>query len=300
MDDHNISRTKEPSKRNILISLVLNFVITIAEIVGGLLSNSLALLSDALHNLSDTFSIFISYTAMIVGKKKSTSKNTFGYKRIEILAALLNGIILIVISIYLFYEAYQRLIDPQPVQGKTMMIVAIIGLLANLISVVLLHSGSLKNLNIKAAYLHLLGDTLSSVGVIGASILISLFDVYWVDPLLTFLIGIFIVRATYGVLKETVEILMQASPENLDIKEIKKFLETHHPKVENIHHIHVWRLSDDQTHFECHADLCNNYSMEEADKIRKDLESILKKEFNIHHVTIQMEYHTCRDKRPIV
>ncbi|MCF8335521.1 MAG: cation diffusion facilitator family transporter [Bacteroidales bacterium] len=300
MDDHNISRTKEPSKRNILISLVLNFVITIAEIVGGILSNSLALLSDALHNLSDTFSIFISYMAMIVGKKKSTSKNTFGYKRIEILAALLNGIILIVISIYLFYEAYQRLIDPQPVQGKTMMIVAIIGLLANLISVVLLHSGSLKNLNIKAAYLHLLGDTLSSVGVIGASILISLFDVYWVDPLLTFLIGIFIVRATYGVLKETVEILMQASPENLDIKEIKKFLETHHPKVENIHHIHVWRLSDDQTHFECHADLCNNYSMEEADKIRKDLESILKKEFNIHHVTIQMEYHTCRDKRPIV
>jgi len=282
-----------------VISIFLNLVITIAEFIGGILSNSLALMSDALHNLSDTFSIFISYMALIIGKKGSTPKNTFGFKRIEILAALLNAIILVGISIFLFYKAYQRLIEPEPIQGQMMLIVAIIGLLANVVSVFLLHGDSVKNLNIKAAYIHLLGDTLSSVGVIIASILISRFNVYWVDPLLTFLIGIFIIRATYGVLKETVEILMQATPEFLDISEIKHSLETH-PKVENIHHIHAWRLSDNQVHFECHADLCSNYSIQEADKIRKDLESKLKHSFKIHHVTIQMEYHTCRDKRIIV
>ena len=294
-----ISRSKSPSKRNVIISIFLNLIITIAEFAGGILSNSLALMSDALHNLSDTFSIFISYVALIIGKKGSTKKNTFGYKRIEILAALLNAVILIVISLYLFYEAYHRLINPEPIQGKMMFIVAVIGLLANLLSVFLLHRDSAKNLNIKAAYLHLLGDTLSSVGVIVASLLIFYLDIYWIDPLLTFLIGIFILRATYGVLKETVEILMQSTPEYLNINEIKRRLESH-TKIENIHHIHIWRLSDNQVHFECHADVSNNYSMQEANEIRKELEVELKQTFNIHHVTIQMEYHTCRDKRTIV
>ncbi|MGM0531963.1 MAG: cation diffusion facilitator family transporter [Bacteroidota bacterium] len=296
---HDISPSNSPKKRNVVISIFLNLIITIVEFAGGILSNSLALISDALHNLSDTFSIFISYMALIIGKKGSTPKNTFGYKRIEILAALLNAIILIVISIYLFYEAYHRLTEPEPIQGEMMLIVAVIGLLANLISVFLLHGDSVKSLNIKAAYLHLLGDTLSSAGVIVASLLILYLDIYWIDPLLTFIIGVFILRATYGVLKETVEILMQATPEYLDINEIKHNLESH-PKVENIHHIHVWRLSDNQVHLECHADVSNNYSMQEADEIRKDLESKLKHSFNIHHVTIQMEYHTCRDKRIIV
>ena len=288
-----------PNKRNVIISIILNMIITVAEFIGGILSNSLALVSDALHNLSDTFSIFISYVAIILGKKGSTRKNTFGYKRIEILAALLNAIILIVISIYLFYEAYQRLLNPEPIQENIMLITASIGFLANLVSVLLLHRDSLRSLNIKAAYIHLLGDTLSSVGVIAAAILISLFDIFWIDPLLTFLIGIFIIRATFGVLKETVEILMQASPGYINIHEIQKKLEAH-PHVDNIHHIHIWRLSDRQVHFECHADLSKNYSIQEADKIREALESILKDAFNIHHVTIQMEYLSCCDKRPIV
>ena len=296
---HEIRDASTPNKRNVIISIMLNLIITVAEFIGGILSNSLALISDALHNLSDTFSIFISYVALILGKKGSTRKNTFGYKRIEILAALLNATILIVISIYLFYEAYQRLLNPEPVQGNMMLIIAVIGFLANLVSVLLLHKDSLGSLNIKAAYIHLLGDTLSSVGVIAAAILISIFDIFWIDPLLTFLIGIFIIRATFGVLKETVEILMQASPGYINIHEIQKSLQTH-PHVDNIHHIHVWRLSDRQVHFECHADLNQNYAIQEADKIRKELESILKDSFNIHHVTIQMEYRSCCDKRPIV
>jgi cobalt-zinc-cadmium efflux system protein len=288
----------QPSKRNLRISIVLNFGITIAEFVGGIISNSLALLSDALHNLSDAFALLISYMAMLVGQKESTRKNTFGYKRIEILAALLNALILIVISIYLFYEAYHRLVEPEAIQGKTMFIVALIGLLANFFSVYLLHRDSKYNLNIKAAYIHLIGDTLSSIGVIIASVLIYFFELYWVDPLLTFLIGIFILKGTYGILKDTIKILMQASPENIDIQEIKKTLEQH-PKVENIHHIHLWMLSDQQVHFECHADVDQNYSIEESDRIRNDLENILCNDFMIQHITIQMEYHSCKDKSTI-
>jgi len=289
---------QETNKRNVLIGVVLNFVITIAEFIGGILSNSLSLLSDALHNLSDAIALLISYLAIVVGKRGTTRKNTFGYKRIEILAALLNGIILVAVSIYLFYEAYERLLNPEPIKGRIMFIVAGIGFLANIITVFLLHRDKQNNLNIKAAYLHLIGDTLSSVGVIIASVLIYYFEIYWIDPALTFIIGIYILWGTYGILKETIEILMQSSPGNLDIKKIKKQLEAH-DKVENIHHIHVWSLSDTEIHFECHADVDDNYSIHETDTIRQELSQILRRNFNIQHITIQMEYHSCDDKSMI-
>ena len=215
----------EPNKKNLLISVLLNATITIAEFIGGLLSNSLALLSDAVHNLSDTLAIIISYIAMIIGKKDSTTKNTFGYKRIEILAALFNAVVLIVISVYLFYEAYQRFLNPEPIKSTLMFIVAIIGFLGNIISVLLLHRDSSHNLNIRAAYLHLIGDTLSSVGVIIGSILIYYRNITWIDPVLTILIGLVIIKATWGIIKETIEILMQASPAGLDLIEIRKELE---------------------------------------------------------------------------
>lgn len=285
----------EPNKKNLLLSVILNASITIAEFIGGILSNSLALLSDAVHNLSDTMAIIISYIAMIIGKKDSTAKNTFGYKRIEILAALFNAIVLIVISVYLFYEAYERFINPQSIKSKLMFIVATIGLLGNAISVILLHKDSEKNLNIKAAYLHLIGDTLSSVGVIIGSILIYYWEITWIDPLLTILIGLVIIKATWGIVKETVEILMQASPSSLDLKVIKSELEKH-PEINNIHHIHAWSLSDSIIHFQCHADLCDNITIKEVDQIRLDLENILHKNFGIDHITIQMELNSCEPK----
>lgn len=288
----------EPNKKNLLISVILNASITLAEFIGGILSNSLALISDAVHNLSDTMAIVISYIAMLIGKKKSTNKNTFGFKRIEILAALFNAVVLIAISIYLFFEAYERFVNPEPIKGTTMFIVATIGLLGNLISVLLLHKDSSHNLNVKAAYLHLIGDTLSSVGVIIGSILIYFWNVYWVDPLLTIIIGIIIIKGTWGILKETIEILMQASPAGLDIKEIKSELEKH-PEVINIHHIHTWRLSDNIIHFQGHAEVNKKLTVQEIDKIRIELENILHQKFKIDHITIQMESDTCREKSAI-
>ncbi len=288
----------EPSKKNLFISVLLNAIITIAEFIGGVLSNSLALISDAFHNLSDTMAIIISYIALVIGKKDATKKNTFGFKRIEILAALFNSVVLIAVSIYLFYEAYHRFLDPKPIKGMLMFIVASIGLAGNLISVLLLHKDSSHNLNVKAAYLHLMGDTLSSVGVIIGSILIYFWNFTWIDPLLTVIIGIIILKGSWVIIKETIEILMEASPANLDLELIKSELEKH-SEIKNIHHIHAWRLSDTNTHFQCHADVSENISIKEADRIRLELESVLKNQFHIDHVTIQFEYDSCADKRSI-
>ncbi len=288
----------EPNKKNLLFTVFLNASITLAEFIGGILSNSLALLSDAVHNLSDTMAIAISYVAMLIGKKDSNTRNTFGYKRIEILAALFNAVVLIVISVYLFYEAYQRFLNPEPIKSRLMFIVAAIGFLGNIFSVLLLHKDSTHNLNIKAAYLHLMGDTFSSIGVIIGSILIYYYNIPWIDPLLTVIIGAVIIKATYGIIKETVEILMQASPANLNLKEIKTELEKL-PDINNIHHIHVWRLSDNIIHFQCHADLQEDKSISEVDKVRIEMENILHRKFDIDHITIQMEINSCHSKSTI-
>lgn len=286
------------SEGNLLITVILNLVITITEFLGGIFSNSLALISDALHNLGDTFSIVISYIALRIGRRKSNARKTFGYKRIEILAALFNTTLLIGISLYLFFEAYHRLKDPLPIKSGVMFWVALVGLMANLFSVLLLKRDSVSNLNVRSTYLHLMGDTLSSVAVILGSILIRYLEIYWIDPLLTFLIGLFIIRETWSIWKETIEILMEASPRELDIGEIKTELEKH-PQVSNIHHIHAWRLTDSEIHFQCHVNVSENLPIREIDNVRIDLEKQLTEKFGMHHVTIQMEFDTCDDKGSI-
>ena len=169
---------KDVSSNKLLIATILNVLIAVAEVIGGLISNSLSLISDALHNISDATAVFIAWIAHRISKKPSNQKRTFGYKRIEILAALFNAAVLAGISIYLFYEAVLRLVDPQPVKGLIMLIVATIGLFANLAAVILLHRDAKKNINFKAAYLHLMGDTLSSVAVILGGILIYFFEIF--------------------------------------------------------------------------------------------------------------------------
>lgn len=292
------SRETGRKSRNLLFSVVLNFTITIAEVIGGLLSNSLALLSDALHNLGDSFAIFIAYITNLISKRRYSSKRTFGYKRIEILAALFNAVVLIVIIIYLFIEAYHRLQDPQPVKGLVMFIVAVAGFLVNLISVFLLKKYTWHNLNIRSAYLHLLGDTVSSVLVIVTAVLIYFFSLYWIDPLVTFLLGIYLLKETYGIIKETVNILMQSTPPGLDLKDVKDALETI-PEIDNIHHVHAWNLNDQEIHFECHVELNNDLRISETEMIKERIHDILLNNFGIAHITIQYGYRCCDDKSMI-
>ncbi len=287
------------SSRNLLVTTVLNLAITIAEFIGGLLSNSLALLSDALHNLSDTLAILLAYIANRIAKKASNKRKTFGYKRIEILAAFLNSLVLIVISIFLFVEAVKRFQDPEPIKGQIMFIVAGIGLLANLFSVLLLRKSSRGNLNIKSAYLHLIGDTLSSVAVIIGGVLIYFYQIYWVDPVITILIGLYIMKETWHILKKTVDILMQGVPESIDVSQIKLELERT-PEVENIHHVHIWNLSDRIIHFECHAKLAKDIRVSETGPVLKKIEHTLRDRFNIRHITVQFEFNTCDDKETAI
>lgn len=288
--DHNTSRRK-----NLLAATLLNFVISIAELIGGIVSGSLALFSDALHNLGDAFSTFIAWLASIISSRKSSPKRTFGFKRIEILAALLNSVILIGITLYLFAEAVERLKNPQEINSTVMLIVAAIGLVANIIAVFLLHRDAGHSLNVKAAYLHLIGDSLSSVVVIIGGILILFFDIYWIDPIITFFIGFYILYEAVKILNEAVKILMQNTPPDLDIQEIKHAIEEDQ-RVRNIHHIHAWSLTDQKTYFEAHVDILEDLKISEINLIRNDIEKALKEKFDIDHTTLQFEFKSCDDE----
>lgn len=289
---HHHHHTSEMSNRRLLWVTLLNVVITVVEIIGGLVSNSLSLLSDAIHNLGDSSAVFIAFLAGKRGNKQPDKRNTFGYKRIEILAALFNGVVLIAICLFLFVEAYKRFKNPEPIHGRTMFIVAVVGLLANLFSVLILQKDKNQNLNVKAAYLHLLGDTLSSVAVILGGLAIWFWGLIWLDPLITTLVGIYIIWHTWSVVRETVDILMQSSPLDIDIDEIKTHIEEIEG-VQNMHHVHVWKLDDVNSFFEAHINLEENILMEGAMKIKTAIEDLLKNHYNISHTTLQIEYKCC-------
>ncbi len=287
--NHNHSQHHHNGKSSLFFTVILNLIITIAQLIGGIFANSLALISDALHNFSDSIALFISYLAERISHKEANDRRTFGYKRIEILSALFNSFILIAVCIFLFYEAIKRFINPELVQGKLVIIVATIGFVANLLSVLILKNDNNDSLNIRSAIMHLMTDTFTSFGVIVGGVLISYYKILWIDPLITVLIGIYVLKGSSSILVETVNILMQSVPKGLDINlikdEINAFVE-----VKNIHHIHVWSLDDRSVHFECHIDVQNDLKISEIDLIRDKIEKHLIEKFNIQHTTIQAEY----------
>ncbi|HKK61162.1 MAG TPA: cation diffusion facilitator family transporter [Bacteroidales bacterium] len=274
--------------RNLLIATLLNFVITIAEIAGGIMANSLALLSDALHNLSDTFSTFIAYIAALIGKRDANQKKTFGYKRVEILAASLNAIFLIIICVFLFKEAYKRIQEPEDVDTNIVIVVATIGLVANVLAAILIRTDAHKSMNVKAAYVHLIGDSLSSFVVILGAIAIKLYQIYWIDPLITIGVGIYLIREAFLILRDAVNILMQSTPNHINIKKLQNNVESLE-QVKNIHHVHIWRLSDNEIHLEAHVQIKKDLKLSEINPIQKEIEKILEQKFRIHHITLQFE-----------
>lgn len=279
----------------LFITMILNLLITVVEIIGGLISGSLSLLSDALHNFSDAISIIISYIAIRLGRSPSSFRYTFGLKRAEILAAVVNAVTLIVICFYLFKEAYERFISPKVISGKTMIIVAAVGLVANIIGTLLLKEGSRFSINIRSTYLHLLGDTVSSVAVILGGISILLFRIYWIDPVLTVLISIYILRESTKIVKEAIDVLMMGVPESISIENIRSQIEKL-PCVKNIHHVHVWRLSDNEIHFEAHIDVEEMY-VSETCRLGTIIEEKLKHQYGITHITLQFETDKCTSKK---
>ncbi|GKQ42184.1 cobalt transporter [Companilactobacillus sp. RD055328] len=282
MDHHN-----DATGKKFFFVTILNALITIMEFVGGLVSGSLSLLSDAVHNLQDTISIVISYIAHVIGNKKSNSNKTFGYKRAEILAAFINSSVLIAITILLVIESVKRISQPSEINGSLMMIVAIIGLVANGVSMWILLKDSKNNLNIKATMLHMLSDTVSSVGVVLAAIFVQVFNWYWVDPLITIIVALWIMRESYGVVKETVNILMEAGPD-IDLEDVKQTI-MEVPGIINVHHGHLWMIDENTIIFDAHINVAGTRKVIDTEDLYDEVGKLLKERFNISHVTLQCE-----------
>ncbi|MDD2524688.1 MAG: cation diffusion facilitator family transporter, partial [Endomicrobiaceae bacterium] len=273
--------------------ILLNICITIAEIIGGIMSGSLSLLSDAVHNFSDTVSIIFSYFAWKISGKKKDAKRTYGYKRAEIIAAFVNSSVLVIISLFLIFEAIKRFQNPETINSIIMIGVAIVGLLANFISMLLLEKESHHNMNIKSSYLHLLGDTLSSVGVVLGGIAIFIWNIFWIDPVITLMIAVYIMIESWKIVKKSVDILMQSSAE-LDYTAIKQDIENF-DEVRNIHHVHTWMSNENTIYFEAHIDI-TDCLLSQTCFVTDKIEKLLKEKYKIDHVTLQIETDRCSEK----
>jgi len=292
---HNHPHSAETSGTRLFITILLNFSITIAELIGGIISGSLSLISDAMHNFSDGIAIIVSYIAIRLNKRPKDYEFTFGYKRAEIIAAVFNASVLIGISLYLFIEAYDRFANPKEIEGSIMIIVASIGLAANVIGTLLLRSGSKGNLNIRSAYLHLFSDAISSFGVVVGGISIYFYKIYWIDPILTVLISLYIIKESYIIVKEAIQVLMMGAPQDISIKEVEKEI-TNIKEVINVHHVHVWRINDRDNYFECHIEI-EDILVSDSEPIVAEIERVLMNKFGINHITIQVECDRCDVKK---
>ncbi|GAA4273268.1 cation diffusion facilitator family transporter [Aquimarina gracilis] len=294
---HNHSHQKLTG-RNLLFSILLNVGITVAQVAGGLISGSLSLLSDALHNFSDVLSLIVSYFANRLAKKEASIKRTFGFKRAEIMAAFINAASLMIIAIILIFEAIERLQNPQKISAQIVIILSGIAILGNGLSVLLLRRDSKVNMNMRSAYLHLITDLMASVAVLIGGLLMRYYEIFWVDSVLTFAIAVYLIIVGFDLLKRSFKVLMLYTPDTIEVKEIVATINGL-PKVKSIHHVHVWQLNEEETHLEAHIDFQEDIQVSEFGNILHEIEAILQEQFNINHVTLQPEYGK-KDNKDII
>lgn len=289
----------EVKGKNLLFTIVLNSVITIAQVIGGIISGSLALLSDALHNFSDVLSLTFSYVAHKLSRRKASLNQTFGLKRAELIAAFVNALTLILVAIYLVYEAVFRFFSPQEIQPTIVIWLAALGILVNGLSVLLLKKDANHNLNMKSAYLHLLTDMLASVAVLIGGLLMKWYQIYWIDSVLTLIIALYLIIVGFDLLKKATKMLMLFTPEEIDVKEIVRTINKI-GGVNRLHHVHVWHLNEEELHLEAHLDCSEDISMSKFNELLHEIEAVLLEKFNINHVNIQPEYQKIDPKDIIV
>jgi len=286
-------RAYSSTQSSMLIVLSITALVMIAEIIGGLLANSLALLSDAGHMLTDILALSLSIIAMRFAQKPPTASKTFGFYRLEILAAFFNGILLLFISFYIFYEAYQRLVHPEEIKGLFMLVVAAIGLLANGIGIVILRKSALRNLNVKSAFFHIVGDTISSGGVIVGGLVIIYTGWNLVDSLIGIFIGMLILRGAYSLVRESVDIFLEATPKDIDVE--KMLSDLHKIEgVKDIHHLHLWTITSGIYAMSAHV-LIEDLLVSRSVQILQKIEGLLQGEYGMEHTTIQFESESCGD-----
>ena len=286
---HGHNHHSKDSDRNLFVAIILNVLLSVSQIIGGIISGSLSLIADALHNFSDAASLCIALFARTVSRRPPDTLKTFGYQRAATIAALINLTLLIVIGLYIAYEGVIRLANPQQVTGWIIILVAGIVLIIDVFTAMITHRISKNNMNMRAAFLHNLSDALSSVSVIIAGVLIILFEWYWTDTVLTFMISAFVLWQGIPMLPKTIHLLMEGTPIGLSLEDIKLCM-NEVSGVENIHHLHVWNLDENRIALEAHVVMMVS-ELKEVKVIKDEIKSKLKNKFNITHSTLEFEYY---------
>jgi len=275
--------------RRLIVAIAINMLLTLAQVVGGIVSGSLALIADALHNFSDAAALLIAWVARKIGRKPADHFKTFGYKRAEVIAALINLVTLVLVGLYLIYEAIWRVFEPQVIEGWTVVIVAGIALVIDVITAILTYTMSKQSMNIRAAFLHNVSDALASVGVIVAGTLILLYDWYWTDTVLTLLIAGYVLYQAATLLPKTIHILMEGAPENVSIKDVIGAMEDLEG-VSDVHHVHIWQLDEHKNALEAHVVIDD---FVETEIVKTALKTELEQRFGIAHSTLEFETSRC-------
>ncbi|MCX6817471.1 MAG: cation diffusion facilitator family transporter [Candidatus Aenigmarchaeota archaeon] len=287
--------SREILQKKFRVFIFLSSLVLLLEVAGGVFTNSLALLSDAGHVLIDLLALLLAYFALQLSRKASTGKFTFGYYRAEILSAVVNGLVLIFITMFIFYQAYLRFLSPEPVKGPEMLIISVAGLMANLYVVIKMQDYERGNLNMRGAYLHVLTDTLSSVGVVVAGVLIFITGNYIFDPLISVIIGIFILFSSLRLIRESANILMEAVPAGVDLNKLTKDM-AKIKGVKEVHDLHVWCISSDVYALNSHV-LIDANDVKSLNNIVSRINEMLKTKYKITHTTIQSECGCCVDDK---
>lgn len=281
-------------RRALWIALVLNGGYLIAEVIGGLAFNSLALLADAGHMLSDVVGLGIALFAQRLASRPATARHTYGFQRSEVMGALANGITLVVVVAWILFEAVRRFSSPEPIDGAGVLIVATIGLVVNLASAWIINRAQGRSLNMRGAFLHMVSDAAGSVAVIVAGVAVLVWDATWVDPTASLVVGILILWATWSLLKETVHVLMEGAPKGMDPREVEGAL-AQEDGVESVHHLHLWNLASDVPALSAHIVLPETETLHEAQEKGEAFRTMLHERFGIEHATLELECHPCAE-----
>lgn len=293
---HSHSHGKDASTTRLVLAIAFNALITAAEFIAGLVAGSLALMADAAHNASDTASMGTSLIARRVSTREADERRTFGYERAELIGAFINLMTLILIALYLLVEAVQRYFDPRAIDGSLMLIVGAVTLVGNVATAFVLYKPSKGSLNIKSAFVHIVADALGSVAVIAGGLVIMRYGWTLIDPILTALIALYILAHSYGMLRETISILMESAPRGFDLGAMTGRLEAMEG-VRDVHHVHVWRLDERRVALEAHVAVEGITGLADLDALKSRIKTRLNEEFGVGHATLEMEHEECSDHR---
>ena len=279
--------------RRIFWALLLIGSFMVVEVIGGIISGSLALLADAAHMFVDTVSLLFAWIAFILSRRPADHARTYGYHRFPVLVAYTNGVFLVIVVAWIFFEAVDRIMNPAPILAGPMLVVAVLGLLVNVAAFAVLHGADRKNLNVRGALLHVVGDMLGSAAAVSAAIVIMTSGWTPIDPLLSVFVGLLVLRSAWFLLKDAAHVLLEGVPGELDVQEIGRDLVSTVDVVEDVHHVHAWSLSQDHSLLTLHARILENAR---PDSAIAAIQSRLASRFDIRHVTVQIEVEVCTDE----